>query len=379
MNAATAALTAILDTDHLKKALQTLDNAYAVGLPRGNRDLEAEIMLFAMANEPIDAERAIAFSCRLSAVVASAQSSNVTAEILETQNDLAAQLATTQAQLKETISFIRSKNLLDEFNKNTENPIKVRGRRKSDPHAADTATPAAAAQGSSLSEKPSENHSEEQAFTIPETEPLDEPPMAAGDSSAAGKEAADGSAAAGETGGETGGAMDAGANANAAAVTNAATTEPGVAEQTPVTALPQSTTDESWEEVIAVAEQSGETATSEPGAGEEEGEKDMFRQLPSAYDSHVQEEFIVGAVEGIFTQRATADSVIMRNPEMHIIETKTDLFRIVPGGGSVLAGMPGGDVYIVASSIPSTEAECLTYRNLYIRNPGYVAPVVDED
>ncbi len=54
MNTATAALTAILDTDHLKKALQTLDNAYAVGLPRGNRDLEAEIMLFAMANEPID-------------------------------------------------------------------------------------------------------------------------------------------------------------------------------------------------------------------------------------------------------------------------------------------------------------------------------------
>ncbi len=121
--------------------------------------------------------------------------------------------------------------------------------------------------------------------------------------------------------------------------------------------------------MIAAAEQSGEVATTEPGEGP--GEKDMFRQLPSAYDFLVQEDFVVGAVEGIFTKRATADSVVLKNPEMQVIEAKTDLFRVVPGGGSVLAGMPGGEVYIVASSVPSTEAECLAYRNLYIRNPGY--------
>lgn len=62
-----------------------------------------------------------------------------------------------------------------------------------------------------------------------------------------------------------------------------------------------------------------------------------------------------------------------------MIEAETDLFRVVPGGGSVLAGMPDGEVYIVASSVPPAEAECLAYRNLYIRNPGYVPPVVDED
>ncbi len=144
------------------------------------------------------------------------------------QNDLAAQLATTQAQLKETISFIRSKNLLDEFNKNTETPIKVRGRRKSDPQAADAATPAAVAQGSSFSENSSENHSEEQASTISDGEPLNEPPIAAGDSAAAGKEAADGSAAAGEAGGTMGtGALNAGTNADVAAGADAATPKPG--------------------------------------------------------------------------------------------------------------------------------------------------------
>lgn len=140
-----------MDASALRKGLEVLDTAFAAGIPRGDNEIAAEIMAFAINTDEVDTGAALAFAYKLSGVIAKAQSSSLTVQLLEAQNAHAAQMSEIQGKLKVATSFIKSHGLLDEFNSATDG--KARKGKKGSEEQKETSSPAVSADAATVTDQ----------------------------------------------------------------------------------------------------------------------------------------------------------------------------------------------------------------------------------